>query len=109
MLIERLVGIAWRQSRDRHYPEAERLEVLRAALESGSDVSMVYFSASRRELTRRVVTPRRLWQADSGLWYLSGLDHLRDAERTFRVGRIREVVELRQGPAGGDTTLRRHL
>ena len=38
MLLERLVTQGIRASRDRSYPEPERLEVLRAALKSSSDV-----------------------------------------------------------------------
>lgn len=92
LLIERLVGIALREARDRHYPVADRLAILRSALESGEDVRMVYFSASSRQLTERVVTPLRLEQEHAGEWYLRGFDHLRGTERTFRVGRIKEVV-----------------
>ncbi len=92
LLIERLVGIALMEAKDRHYPVPDRLAVLRSALESGEDVRMVYFSASSRQFTARVVTPLRLAQEHAGEWYLRGFDHLRDAERTFKVGRIKKVV-----------------
>jgi predicted DNA-binding transcriptional regulator YafY len=103
LLIERLVGIALREARDRHYPVANRLAVLRLALESGADVRMVYFSASSRQFSERVVTPLRLAQEHAGGWYLRGFDHLRGAERTFKVGRIKEVAPVadlaeRRGP-----------
>ena len=74
------------------YPEPERLEVLRAALESGSDVQIVYFSASSGKETERVVTPQSLWQAQAGQWLLTAQDHLRGDRRTFRVDRIRELT-----------------
>ena len=99
MLLERFVIQGIRASRDRSYPEADRLEVLRSALESGSDVRMVYFSASSRQFTERVVTPLRLEQARAGQWLLRGFDRLRGEERTFRVGRMKEVVIL-EGPTG---------
>ena len=92
LLIERLVGIALREARDRHYPVADRLDVLRSVLETGEDVRMVYFSASSRQFTERVVTPVQLSQSQAGHWVLRGFDHLRGAERTFKVGRIKDVV-----------------
>jgi predicted DNA-binding transcriptional regulator YafY len=94
LLIERLVGIALREARDRHYPVANRFAVLRLALESGADVRMVYFSASSRQFSERVVTPLRLAQEHAGGWYLRGFDHLRGAERTFKVGRIKDVAPV---------------
>jgi predicted DNA-binding transcriptional regulator YafY len=94
LLIERLVGIARREAKDRHYQVADRLAVLRSALESGEDVRLVYFSASSRQFTERVVTPLRLAQEHAGDWYLRGFDNLRGAERTFKVGRIKEVAPV---------------
>ena len=77
------------------YPEPERLEVLRAALESGTNVQIVYFSASSGKETERVVTPQSLWQAQAGQWLLTAKDHLRGDRRTFRVDRIRELTHFR--------------
>ena len=94
LLIERLVGIALREAKDRHYPVADRLAVLRSALESGSDVRMVYFSASSRQFTDRVVTPVQLSQSQAGHWVMRGFDHHCGAERSFRVGRIKEVAPV---------------
>lgn len=91
MLLESLVIQGIRAARDRSYPEPERLDVLRLALRFGSDVRMIYFSASSMRFTERVVTPLSLSQARAGHWLLRGFDHLRDEERTFRVGRIKEV------------------
>jgi len=94
LLIERLVGIALREARDRHYPVADRLDVLRSALETGEDVRMVYFSASSRQFTERVVTPVQLSQSQAGHWVMRGFDHLCGAERSFRVGRIKEIAPV---------------
>ena len=91
MLLERFVIQGIRAARDRSYPEAERLTVLRAALESSSEMRMVYFSASSRRFTERVVTPLSLSQAREGQWLLRGFDHLRVEELTFRVGRIKDL------------------
>ena len=98
MLLEPFVIQGIRASRDRSYPEAERLAVLRSALESSSDVSMVYFSASSRQFTERTVTPLRLTQTRAGHWVMQGFDHLRGEERSFRVGRMKEVVTLERPP-----------
>jgi len=102
MLLEWLVVNAlWKGGGQRHpqstrpeplYPEAERLEVLRGALEAGSDVQIVYFSVSSGQETERVVTPQSLWQAQAGQWLLTAQDHLRGERRTFRVDRIRELT-----------------
>ena len=40
LLIERLVGIALREARDRHYPVADRLDVLRSALVGSSPIGL---------------------------------------------------------------------
>jgi len=98
MLLERFVIQGIRASRDRSYPTAERLAVLRSALESSLDVSMVYFSASSRRFTERVVSPLQLSQAQAGHWVMRGFDHLSGEERTFRVGRMKEVVTLERSP-----------
>jgi predicted DNA-binding transcriptional regulator YafY len=102
LLLEWLVVNALRKGGDRRrpqstrpeplYPEAERLEVLRCALEFGSDVQIVYFAASSGRETERVVTPQALWQAQAGQWLLTARDHLRGDRRTFRVNRIRELT-----------------
>jgi predicted DNA-binding transcriptional regulator YafY len=86
------------------YPEAERLEFLRAALESGVDVQIVYLAASSGEVTQRVVTPESLHQAKAGHWLLTGYDHLREERRTFRVGNMKEAVPLAGPPSSPDLT-----
>ena len=80
------------------FPEAERMEIVQRALESGSDIRLIYFAASSGQETERVVTPRSLWQAQAGQWLLTAQDHLRGDQRTFRVGRIKEVRLLPRPP-----------
>jgi hypothetical protein len=73
LLLEWLVVNALRKGRDGRrpqstcpeplYPEPQRLQILRSALESGAAVHIVYFSASSGQETERVVTPEALWQA----------------------------------------------
>jgi len=81
------------------FPEHERLEILRAALESVSDVRLIYFAASSGDETERVVSPQSLWQAQAGQWLLTAQDHVRGEKRTFRVGRMKEVAMARDRPA----------
>lgn len=56
-------------------------------------LELVYWSASRDEVTERVVTPRRLF-ADRGHWYLAADDRQSDESRTFRVDRIESYRRL---------------
>jgi hypothetical protein len=86
LLLEWLVVNALRKGRDGRrpqstcpeplYPEPQRLQILRSALESGAAVHIVYFSASSGQETERVVTPEALWQAQAGQWLLTAQDHL---------------------------------
>lgn len=50
-------------------------------------LELVYWSATRDEVTERVVTPRRLF-ADRGNWYLAADDRRSGESRTFRLDRI---------------------
>lgn len=85
-------------------PLAPLLERLRRAARQGRRVRIAYRSRSRRELSKRDVDPYALvhrW----GWWYVVGHCHLRDAMRTFRVDRIRELTLLDQRfdlPSGFD-------
>jgi proteasome accessory factor C len=63
------------------------LEVLRAALTAGQPVQIDHYAEDRDERLERIVDPW-LVTSTAGRWYLVGHDHLRDAERSFRVDRI---------------------
>jgi predicted DNA-binding transcriptional regulator YafY len=54
-------------------------------------VQMRYFSAARNHLTRREVSPYRLWYTNGAL-YLIGYCHLRKDVRMFAVERIKSVT-----------------
>lgn len=81
------------------HPDAGNVEVvlpgdpnlgsLFGAIHSRSRISFSYGS------TDRAVDPYRL-DLQHGWWYLTGLDHLRKAERTFRVDRIQGEVVVGQ-------------
>ncbi|MFN2490301.1 MAG: helix-turn-helix transcriptional regulator [Actinomycetota bacterium] len=70
---------------------------LRAALEQRRRIRLQYLSASRGELSDRVVEPWALIVA-WGRSYLVGWDHLSNDERMFRTDRIK-LVELLDEPA----------
>jgi proteasome accessory factor C len=67
--------------------DASVLEVLRSAVAAGEPVEIDHYAEDRDERLVRVVDPW-LVTSTSGRWYLVGHDHLRDAERSFRVDRI---------------------
>ncbi len=54
-------------------------------------VQMRYFSAARNQITRREVSPYRLWYTNGAL-YLIGYCHLRKDVRMFAVERIKTVT-----------------
>lgn len=67
--------------------DATVLEVLRSAIAAGQPVRIDHYAEDRDERLVRVVDPW-LVTSTSGRWYLVGHDHLRDADRSFRVDRI---------------------
>lgn len=66
------------------------LETIRTALEAGEQLQLEYFTASRSEVTDRVVDPWGLVAA-RGNWYLVAGDHASGEERMFRLDRIKSV------------------
>lgn len=101
-------------------PEAT-LETLRRSVASGTQVELDYYTYGRDELTTRVVDPARVF-SDHGNWYLHGYCHRADAERVFRVDRVRDAraletpivheLEVAAGaftPDGADPRVRLHL
>lgn len=63
------------------------LALLRHGVEAKRQVEIDYYAFGRDERTRRTVDP---WSVvnDQGAWYLVGHDHLRGAQRSFRIDRI---------------------
>ncbi len=68
----------------------DHLERLTDAVRDGEQLELDYYSFARDEMTTRVVDPLRVFHA-LGAWYLAGYCHRADAERLFRVDRIRAV------------------
>jgi proteasome accessory factor C len=69
------------------------LSTLQESAGARRQVRIEYYSFGRDEHTTRVVDPWRVFNA-AGRWYLSGWCHLVDAERLFRVDRVRTVEAL---------------
>lgn len=72
---------------------------LRSAIDQGVAVSITYYSYGRDDTGSRIVDPWSI-HSEGGLWYLQGRCHANDAERIFRIDRIRSVAltELRSVP-----------
>lgn len=69
---------------------AGNLAAIRSAAEDRRSVEIDYYSAGRGEITSRQVDPEQVFLA-IGNWYVAAWDRLTDAERLFRVDRIRSV------------------
>jgi proteasome accessory factor C len=69
---------------------AEALEDLREAVERRERLRIEYYAASTAEVTSREVDPEEVFFA-IGNWYVVAWDHRSEAERLFRVDRIRLV------------------
>src|SRR4029078_12009683 len=70
-----------------------RLGKLEAAISKQRTVKFPYWSISRDEERERTVNPYALF-GDAGAWYVVGLDLDAEAERTFRVSRIRGEIRF---------------
>jgi proteasome accessory factor C len=69
---------------------ARALGAVRTAVEGREGLDIEYYTASRDELTSRTVDPEHVFSA-LGNWYVVAWDHHADAERLFRVDRIRSA------------------
>ena len=69
---------------------SDQLERLQDAAAADERVEIDYFSFARDEMTTRVIDPWRVFHA-FGAWYVAAWCHRVDAERLFRVDRVRAV------------------
>ena len=67
------------------------LHDLRRAISGRRQIEIEYYSQGRDAMTSRAVDPSRLLSHD-GVWYLFGWCHRAEAERVFRVDRIRTLA-----------------
>jgi len=65
----------------------DRLDAVRAAMESGERLAISYYTASTDQTGERIVTPRRLF-ASEGHWYVDAWCEVAGGIRRFRVDRI---------------------
>jgi proteasome accessory factor C len=70
-----------------------RLGKLEAAISKQRTVRFSYWSIQRDETSERTVNPYALFQ-ENGAWYVVGRDLDAEAERTFRVSRIRGDIRF---------------
>ena len=69
---------------------ADALSTVRRAVEAQERLLIEYYSATRDELTTRLIDPEHLFSA-IGNWYVVAWDHLAGAERLFRADRVRSA------------------
>jgi proteasome accessory factor C len=68
----------------------DHVEELQEAAAAVERVEIDYYSFARDEMTTRVVDPWRVFHA-FGAWYLAAWCHRAEAERLFRIDRVRAV------------------
>jgi proteasome accessory factor C len=66
-------------------------EQLRSAIERRETVEITYYSYGRDNTGSRRIDPWAI-HSEGGLWYLQGWCHASNAERVFRIDRIREAT-----------------
>ena len=71
-------------------PDPGPVEAVRRAVEARERIEVDYYSATRDQVSTRFIDPEQVFSA-IGNWYVVAWDHRSDAERLFRVDRIREV------------------
>jgi proteasome accessory factor C len=72
---------------------AGMLDTLRAAITERRQVELDHYSYARDTRTRRIIEPWDVFAAE-GEWYVQAWCHAAQAERVFRLDRIRAVVVL---------------
>ena len=71
------------------------LGAVRGAAAERRRIEIDYYSGTRDELTTRRIDPEQVFSA-LGNWYVAAWDHQADAERLFRIDRIRETRETEE-------------
>lgn len=67
------------------------LELLQSAVREQRELKLRYLVPHRDEVTERTVNPQRIFSNDEA-WYLQAWCHSAEAQRIFRLDRIRDVV-----------------
>lgn len=73
------------------YPYRETLKILEKAMSEGKCVEINYYSASQGKFTKRNVQPKSI-ERKGRKPYLNAYCFLRNEDRVFKVGRIKEIA-----------------
>lgn len=73
------------------YPYSGTLKILEKAIDEGKCVEINYYSASQGKFTKRKVQPKSI-ERKSGKPYINAYCFLRNEDRVFKVGRIKEIT-----------------
>lgn len=91
--VRKLRDIIGNEVVDVEVPRPEFLDIIGEAAAKGQKLRITYWSPATSETTQRTIVPRSVF-SDRGHWYVHADDELRNAERHFRIDRIREVELL---------------
>jgi proteasome accessory factor C len=69
---------------------AAAIDIVTAAVGTAERLRVEYWTASRDEVTQRVITPRRVFN-DRGEWYVAADDGRSGERRTFRIDRLESI------------------
>jgi predicted DNA-binding transcriptional regulator YafY len=75
--------------------KSELFRTLNQAIRRSRRVELDYYSFNRDERNQRIVDPYQLIYKD-GFWYLVGYCHWREAQRLFRLDRIRHILSSKE-------------
>lgn len=106
--MEKLAGAMGEDVANRLAVDVDQLEevaVIRSAMHDHRQIHLIYQSGSKEEVTERNVDPHRLFVWE-GIWYLWAYCHKAQADRVFRVDRIRslELLDKTYDPSQEDAT-----
>ncbi len=75
---------------------ADRLAQLRAAADSGDELTISYYNQSKNETSSRTIAPRRVRSA-GGSWYVDAYCRTAQDDRSFRLDRILDLTPASPG------------
>ena len=76
-----------------NYPYSKTLEVINKAIAEGKNIKIKYYSASQGEFTEREVRPVSIERRGSTP-YLNAFCLLRNDDRVFKLGRIKDIRKV---------------
>jgi proteasome accessory factor C len=79
------------------------VDTFTAAVESGEQLQITYFSPARAQRSERTITPRKVFE-DGGHWYVAADDFGSGERRVFRIDRIEALEHTSSFSLGTATT-----